>query len=133
MLGKMFAGRYGIDRFSVFLFIFALIFLPYPYIWVIGVMIVGYAAFRAFSRNIDSRRKELFKFDEINRAYAMWLMKIFCGIKNRYQKFKTRLNQRKQFLFLKCPQCRKTLRLPRHKGRLEVTCPLCGTSFYKKT
>jgi uncharacterized membrane-anchored protein YhcB (DUF1043 family) len=140
MFRGMFAGRYGIDRYSVFLAVFALIFLPYPYIWIVGVIIIGYAIFRAFSRNFDKRRRELYKFDEINRASAMqlmklfhWFKKLFHNIKNRFQKLKIRLSQRKQYLFLKCTQCKKTLRLPRHKGKLQATCPLCGTSFMKKT
>jgi len=140
MFGKMFAGRNGIDRYSVFIAVFALLFLSYPYIWVVGVILICYAVFRAFSRNIDKRRKELYKFDEINRAFAMqlmklfyWFRKLFYNIKNNIQKSKTRFSQRKQYLFIKCPQCKKTLRLPRHKGKLEATCPLCGAGFIKKT
>lgn len=30
---------------------------------------------------------------------------------------------------VECPQCRKKLRIPRHKGLLEVKCPDCATRF----
>lgn len=140
MLGKMFAGRNGIDRYTISLAIFALIFFPYPYIWVISVMLIGYAVFRAFSRNLDNRRKELYKFDEISRLIVMQIKKsflyfrdVFGEFKNKLQKIKTRISQKKQYLFLKCPKCKKTLRLPRHKGKLQATCPVCGTEFIKKT
>jgi LSD1 subclass zinc finger protein len=36
-------------------------------------------------------------------------------------------------LFIKCPGCHNMLRLPRGKGKLQVTCPKCGERFNKKT
>jgi len=140
MFNKIFAGRNGIDRYSIFLALFALIFLPYPYIWIISSIIFTYSVFRAFSKNIDNRKRELYKFDEINRAFAMKIMKLFYWFRNMFRKYlsnfqktKTRISQRKQFLFIKCPKCKKTLRLPRHKGKLQATCPVCSTEFIKKT
>lgn len=44
-----------------------------------------------------------------------------------------RIQQRKYYLFLKCPKCNKTLRLPKNKGKLQVTCPVCKFEFLKKT
>jgi len=140
MFNKIFAGRNGIDRYSIFSALFALVFLPYPYIWIVGIILFAYSIFRAFSKNIDKRRMELYKFDEINRAFASKIMKLFYLLRNMFRKYrnnfqktKTRISQKKQFLFIKCPQCKKTLRLPRHKGKLQATCPVCSTEFIKKT
>ena len=34
---------------------------------------------------------------------------------------------------IKCPGCGNTLRVPKGKGKLYVTCPRCGERFIKKT
>lgn len=140
VLAKLFAGRNGLDRYTLFLALISILFFPYPYIWIIGAALLGYAVFRAFSKNIQKRRQELYRFEEINRKIAgflarqiyriiLWFRKIGVKLKN----YKTRLSQRKQYVFLKCPQCKKQLRLPRKKGRLQATCPLCKVEFIKKT
>ena len=35
--------------------------------------------------------------------------------------------------FVKCKGCKKTLRLPRHKGKINVTCPHCHAQFVVNT
>ena len=32
-----------------------------------------------------------------------------------------------------CPQCRQKLRVPRGRGRIQISCPRCGTQFIKKS
>lgn len=39
----------------------------------------------------------------------------------------------RHFKFFKCPACRQKIRVPRGKGRIEITCPRCGDRFIKKT
>ncbi len=140
MFAKLFAGRNGLDRYTLFLALTSVLFFPYPYIWILGAALLGYAGFRAFSKNIQKRRQELYRFEEINRKIAGFLAKLvyrvvslFRKLGGRLKNYKTRLSQRKQYVFLKCPQCRKQLRLPRKKGRLQATCPLCKVEFMKKT
>jgi len=140
LFARLFAGRNGLDRYTLFLALISVLFFPYPYIWILGAVLLGYALFRAFSKNIEKRRQELYRFEEINRKVATflakqiykiicWFRKLGAGMKN----YKIRLSQRKQYVFLKCPQCKKRLRLPRKKGRLQATCPLCKAEFIKKT
>lgn len=140
LFAKLFAGRNGLDRYTLFLALISVLFFPYPYIGIIGAVLLGYAVFRAFSKNIEKRRQELYRFEEINRKVAGFLAKFiyriiswFRKLGTRLKSYKTRLSQRKQYVFLKCPQCKKRLRLPRKKGRLQATCPLCKVEFIKKT
>lgn len=140
MFAKLFAGRNGLDRYTLFLALTSVLFFPYPYIQVLGAALLGYAIFRAFSKNIEKRRQELYRFEEINRKVAGFFAKQIYRIINMFRKtggklknYKTRLSQKKQYVFLKCPQCKKLLRLPRKKGRLQATCPLCKVEFIKKT
>ena len=40
---------------------------------------------------------------------------------------------KKAFKFFKCPACRQKIRVPKGKGKIEITCPRCGDRFIKKT
>ena len=44
-----------------------------------------------------------------------------------------RWSQRKDYRFFKCRSCRTRLRVPRGKGKLNIVCRKCGTSFQRKT
>ena len=37
------------------------------------------------------------------------------------------------FKYFKCPNCKAKLRVPKGKGRLNITCPKCRTMFHGKT
>ena len=140
LFANLFAGRNGLDRYTLFLAMTSILFFPYPYIWVFGIALLGYALFRAFSKNVVKRQQELSRFEAIIRKIAGFLARIVYRVSNWFRKIgakmknqKARLAQRKQYVFLKCPQCKKLLRLPRKKGRLQATCPLCKAEFIKKT
>ena len=32
-----------------------------------------------------------------------------------------------------CPRCRQTVRVPRHKGKIAITCPKCKERFERRT
>lgn len=165
MFQQLFNGRYGIDPFSIFLIIFAFLFFGLKYLWIISLILIVYAVFRAFSKNIDKRQRELQKFNDILRKTSTFMMNAFQRIRMFFQRRKAgrsdyevwesgssqrksereyekrqraemrrlRRMQKKEYIFVKCPNCKKMLRLPRGKGKLIVTCPTCRTEFYKKT
>ena len=35
--------------------------------------------------------------------------------------------------YYRCPKCRQKLRVPRGRGRIQISCPRCGTQFIKKS
>lgn len=74
-----------------------------------------YGYFRVFSRNLGKRQAE-------NNAFLSWKN----GIKQRWQ-------QRKTHKFYRCPKCRTTLRVPKGKGKINITCRSCGEKFIKIT
>ena len=78
-----------------------------------AALIYGY--FRVFSKNVYKRRSE-------EAAFQFW--------KNQ---LKQRWTQRKTHKFYRCPQCRTLLRVPRGKGKINITCRGCGNKFIKKT
>ena len=41
--------------------------------------------------------------------------------------------QFQSYKIFKCPDCGQKIRIPRHKGRIEITCPKCKTKFIRKS
>ncbi len=120
LLRQFMAGRYGTDRLNMAIlciglaasllsvwvkaFPFNVIFLALSY----GLMI--WAICRSLSRNTYKRYQENRKF-----------MLIFDRLKDR------------QHCYFDCPKCHQTVRVPRGKGKISITCPRCREKFVKKT
>ena len=125
-------GRYGIDQFSKFLLIAGLvvIFLSGLFgsrivgmiFYVLAWALIIYCYFRVLSRNVTKRYAE-------NQAF---LAKTY-GIRSFFQKQKNMWKQRRVYHIYKCPNCRQKIRIPRGKGKIEIRCPKCGTTFIKKS
>ena len=81
-----------------------------------------YVMFRMLSRNIYRRQQE-------NGAYLRRRYQITSAWKG----MRERWAQRKDYRFFKCPSCHTRLRVPRGKGKLNIVCRKCGTSFQRRT
>ncbi len=125
-------GRYGIDKFSNFLIVLALVFLVLETFAgrsmlrvvfnIIAVLLVIYAYTRILSKNHYKRYAE-------NERYMKWHNKVKFFITRK----KSHMEQRKTHHIYKCPQCRQSIRVPRGKGRIAITCPKCGNEFIKRS
>ena len=128
-LQQLFAGRQGMDELSKLLFWAGiLLFLPAALIGgglsllsSFSLMALVYAFVRAFSRNRPLREAE-------NRLLLRWLDKK----KRDWQAWKDRFANRREYKYFKCPGCGKWLRVPRHKGKIHISCR-CGYTLYRKT
>ena len=117
---KFMYGRYGTDRLSMVILIAGLVSsllssfirrFPFNVIFLLlsyGLMI--WAIFRTMSRNTYKRYQE-------NR---------------RFLQFFERLKDR-QHRYFECPKCHQTVRVPRGKGKISITCPRCKEKFIRKT
>ncbi len=142
MKGKFSNGIYGIDTITIVVLIFAAIFINMrtEYLWLVGLVFLVYAVFRVFSKKTQKRYKELKQFNEFTRKLKYHLAPLgkmimagFAKLSKSLSTFKTKIQQRKNYLFIRCPQCNNTLRLPRNKGKLSVSCPVCKMGFIKNT
>ena len=120
-------GRYGTDHLNVALVLFSLIltlvlslFNLGPYVYAAYLPMI-FAIFRMLSRNIARRRAENDRFLRI-----WWPIRTKLGNKLRQLKDK---NHR----YFRCPACHSTLRVPKGKGKIQITCPKCGERFSKKS
>ncbi len=52
--------------------------------------------------------------------------------KNKVKSKVQRLRDLKYYRYYKCSNCRKTLRVPRGKGKISITCPKCKNVMVKK-
>lgn len=121
------SGRYGFDRFCGFLSFCSLLLvvlgaLLSPLLYCLGLITLGYCYFRMLSRNTQKRYQENLKYLALESKVTGWF-----GTR------KTRFQQRKQYHYYRCPQCRQQLRVPRGRGKISITCPKCGTQFIKKS
>lgn len=134
-LASFMYGRNGIDQLYHFLFwtIVALsflnIFLKEWVLTVIELLILIYALFRVFSRNVYRRQKE-------NQVYLVCLGKIrsfFGGIKRKFSSkmalWNNKWRDRKTHVYKRCPKCKNILRLPKVRGKHTAACPCCGNRF----
>ena len=113
-------GRYGHDRLNVALLIVGVILtvismfarskLVVLVTTMLSYVLLILALYRCFSRSTYKRYNE-------NRRFLLML-----------DRLKDRNNR-----YYACPKCRQTVRVPRGKGKIAITCPKCQEKFVKKT
>lgn len=119
-------GRYGTDNFGRFLNIVVLILMIFGMFYalfsVLGIALFAFVCYRMFSRDASRRSRE-------NQAYLGLRAKAMM----RINELKRRFTERGTHRFFRCPTCRQTLRVPRGKGNITITCPKCQNQFRKKS
>ena len=122
------SGRYGVDylgRFTIIAGLIALLLAGWTRSSLLNLlawMLIIYSYYRMFSRNIYKRTQE-------NQWYLNKTYKIRCF----FARQKNMLTQRKTHHIYKCPTCKQKIRIPRGKGKIEIRCPKCNTTFIKKS
>ena len=122
---EMLKGRYGTDEFSLAILIAAIFCLLLSYISIIAcylsIALYSYCIFRMLSRNFEKRSKENMRYLSIRNS-------IRTGISQGF----TRLKNGKKYKYVRCPECKTLIRLPRKVGHVNVTCPKCNKDFNAK-
>ena len=125
-------GRYGVDSFSKFLLVVALVMVLSSsffgekqfctVLYTLGLVVFVYSYFRIFSRNISKRYAE-------NQQFLVKTSKI----RSFFAQQKNLIQQRKTHHIYSCPSCKQKIRIPRGKGKIEIRCPKCQTTFVKRS
>lgn len=126
-LQRFMYGRYGVDRLNrvlmtVSMVFLVLSFLRVPFAYIFAVVILFYAYYRMFSRQIGKRAAE-----------NQWYLKKEMKLRGFFQKKKKEWAQRKEYHIYKCPSCKQKLRVPRGRGKIVVSCRKCGAEFVKNS
>ncbi len=121
-------GRYGTDGLNQALSIASIVMLLISlltrislFTWV-GVVLLVLCYYRSLSRNISKRTEENYKYYTIKDR-----------VDRKFQDLKDQWANRKVYHYYRCPKCRQKLRVPRGRGRIQISCPRCGTQFIKKS
>ena len=126
-LNRFMMGRYGNDQMNRTLLILGLIFFVFSMFgngvfYILGLACLLYVYFRFLSKNIYKRSAENSKYLQ----YEYRIMKFFSALKQNLQ-------QRKTHHIYRCPSCKQKIRIPRGKGRIEISCPKCRQQFVRKS
>ncbi len=113
-------GRYGSDKLNTALLVVGLISCFLSMLTGTGIVsflftlisyvFMGMVIFRMLSRNTYKRYQE-------NRKYLRFLERL----------------KDKEHRHFDCPRCHQPVRVPRHKGKISITCPKCREKFIRKT
>jgi len=139
MNSNFFKDKNGIDRFSIFLATVSVIFLlSKSYVKLLGICILGYAAWRTLSKDKYKRHNEEMAFEDTLIRMNYRLNRLFKGnpikkLKYKFTEIAKGLKDQKDFKIVKCPNCGQKLRLPRGKGKITVTCRKCSHQFKMKS
>lgn len=123
-------GRYGNDQLNIFLTLCGCVatllltlLVPYRFAYLrsLGTVFYIVALTRMLSRNFPKRQKENARFMEISEPWRKYIFK------------KLGQYQDKEHRYYNCPQCHRTLRVPKGRGKINITCPHCQRQFKKKT
>ena len=127
-LRRFMISRYGTDGLNQFLSIASLVLLLIAIVsrislftWLSAAPLL-FCCYRTFSRNISKRTEENYKFYTLKDR-----------VDNKFRGLKEQWANRKVYHYYRCPQCRQKLRVPRGRGRIQISCPRCGTQFIKKS
>ena len=129
-LQRFFHGRNGSDQLNFALMIagVALSFLSrvmfQNLFQTLAWVALGLCLFRMVSRNIDKRRQENAQF-----------LALVSRLRPQSPSTSWRRGPKKDganFCYLKCPNCSQSMRVPKGKGNIKITCSNCGQVFYEK-
>ncbi len=121
-------GRYGVDKLSVaILIVYFVLYLcaqiAHSYILLAFSLVVFLLCwYRVFSRNIEKRRKE-------NEIFMKGWRKVETWVRTT----KGRIRDRNTHRYFRCPNCSSMLRVPKGRGKICITCPVCKKEFIRKT
>ena len=124
-------GRYGSDELSRAMLIAMVVCVILSWFTsgvvnaLLGIamwVLLIYSYVRMFSRNHTKRWAENQKFLSFKN-----------NILGRINKEKNYAQQRKTHRIYSCPGCKQKIRVPKGKGKIEISCPKCKTKFIKRS
>ena len=120
-VNKLFQGRYGLDELGKMLIGLSLVLyilgiaLQSEFIFAVSLLVLIFSLYRIFSRQNWDRGEE-------NRKYM-----------NYIKLWKLKYEHRESARIYMCKRCGKYIRVPKGKGKIQVTCTACGDKTIRRT
>ena len=145
-------GRYGSDQLSRFLMGVAVVCIILSFIFpktviftILVYLLLILVYFRMFSRNIQARYNENTRFlllkDKVLGFFRGRGSRSQGGGYQSYQGYQQNTSTRPkgnvrsdaEHRIFRCPKCDQRVRVPRGRGKIEITCPKCGHAFTRRS
>lgn len=126
-LRKIMIGRHGVDELSLALLTLSIIltivgvFPNTHMLSTLSLVLLFICYLRIFSRNHSKRYEE-------NRKFLSLTNPVRIKIRNWSKR-----KQDKTHRYFRCPKCKKIVRVPKGKGKICITCPICKEEFVRKS
>ena len=143
------SGRYGNDQLNNVIFTVALIILVINLFTNIGILLwiaialLVYGWFRMLSRDTSRRYAENERFLDFTSRFRRGSSGGgYSSSRSRGSSYsrqqsaadrRAHREQKKTYKFFQCPHCSQKIRIPKGKGKIEITCPKCRTTFIGRT
>lgn len=121
---RFMSGRYGNDQLGIAMLglcmamIIVNCFARSAILYALIMAVMLWSLYRSMSKKIYNRRRE-----------NEWFLGIVGRVRSFFNLQKRRFADRKTHVYRTCPNCKKTLRLPKRKGKHTVCCPCCHSDF----
>ncbi len=135
-LRRFFDGRFGMDELGTAIIIVSMLFALAGnisgsfFVQIPTYLLIAWEIVRYMSRNLSARQHE----NEVFKRYAAKLDKrLIKPIVKWFKLQKNRFRDRKTHKYFSCPDCKSALRVPKGKGEITITCPVCGKKLDRRT
>lgn len=121
-------GRYGTDEITYVLLgvsLFLMLISNFDKLWFVyflSFVPIALSVARSLSKNITARIAERERYLRLTEP-----IRVFLKLNKNKQR------DRKTHKYFKCKNCKATLRVPKGKGKISITCPRCNCKITKKT
>nr|WP_319489177.1 hypothetical protein [uncultured Caproiciproducens sp.] len=136
---RMMTGRYGTDQLTIALMVLYMLLsltaqlTRLTVLSLIAFVPLAFCFYRMLSRNISRRYQENNKFLKWWGPVREWFRRGLYQFQSWMRNTAYRMKDSKTHRYYKCPHCSNTLRVPKGKGKISITCPVCKNQFIKKT
>ena len=137
-MARFFQGRTGVDALGITFTWTALVLMLLTMIthssivYLLAMACLIYSVWRMFSKNYQKRYVENQKFLEKTAGIRRKMSVAGYDFRSFITKTRTNFRQRRVYAIFKCPKCKQKLRVPRGRGKIQVTCSKCHNQFIKK-
>jgi len=124
-------GRNGIDGLGIFLFALTILIRNIAYysrsgiLNLINIILLVVLFYRILSKDILRRSKE-------NDFFMYYFRKVYSFFANKTSLARERARVKQTHKIYLCPKCKRRLKVPKGKGKIEIKC-MCGNKFFKRT